>query len=229
MNAAKRNHEGLTGWWGAREAGGFLLGRFKRYTRFVFYGKWSLLGFALILVAALVIWPFVGKDKSGLRISFVDSKNAGESPEKPVMSNPEYRGSSANGREYKMTGTKATQETQDMIVIDQAEAVVMKPDGGWQMITADKAEYYKEAHRIELIGHVVATDNANNRFTSEQATVDTTTMDVVSNVPVEGNGENGKVVASAFEMKDKGNHLIFRRGEAEQVKVISNQAKRKPL
>ncbi len=224
MSAAKKNHEGLSSWWGVREVD-FLFGQFKRYTRFVFYGKWSLMGIALVLVAALIIWPFVGKDKSGLRISFVDSKTVKQAPENPVMNNPDYRGSSANGREYKVTGTRATQVTQDMIVIDEVEAVVMKPDGGWQMLVADKAEYYKTDQRIELIGHVVTTDNANNEFTTTRATVMTTTMDVTGNEPVEGTGANGKIVASGFEMRDKGNRIVFHRG-SDPVKVTAKRAKR---
>lgn len=225
MNAAKKDHEGLSSWWGVREVD-FLFGQFKRYTRFVFYGKWSLVSIALILVAALIIWPFVGKDKSGLRISFVDSKTAPASPEKPVMTNPEYRGTSANGREYKVAGTRAIQETQDMIVIEQVEAVMMKPDGGWQVLTADKAEYYKAEMRIELLGNVVVIDNRNNEFKTARATVDVATMDVTGKDPVEGMSENGKILATGFEMRDKGNRTVFHHGN-DRVKVTSKPSKRK--
>jgi lipopolysaccharide export system protein LptC len=218
--------EGFAGWWGVREVD-FLYGRIKRYTRFVIYGKWSLVSIALLLVAVLIIWPLVTKDKSGLRISFVDAKTAPTNPSQPVMNSPVYRGTGVDRREYKVVGEKAVQLSPALIEVTAVEATLMKPDGGWQVLTADKAEYKQDEAQIELTGNVVLTDSAGNEFRSAQATIDTRTMDVTGNSPIEGGGASGNIVASRFEIRDNGDRITFHRGEAP-VMVLLERAKANP-
>lgn len=204
----KGRREGLTSWWAVREVDA-LLHRFGRYTRFVVYSKWGLLAVAGVLTAILIIWPLVTDDKSGIRISFTDSRTTPQAPSSPVMSNPEYRGSSVNGRQYKINGKTATQKTPTLIILDQVEAVVMKPDGGWQMMTADTAEYHQDAKRIYLISNVTVNDNAGTEFVTERATINTETMDINGDQPVKGKGPRGDIVARGFEIVDNGNRINF--------------------
>lgn len=217
--------EGFAGWWGVREVDA-LFGRFARYTKFVVYSKRGLLMVAGVLVMLLIGWPLVTDDKSGIRISFVDSKTAPQKPSSPVMNNPEYRGTSTNGREYKVTGKTATQQSSTLVIIDTVEAVVMKPDGGWQMLTADTAEYHQASKRIELINHVQVSDNVGTNFTTERATINTENMHITGNKPVQGQGTHGNIVASGFEIKDNGERILFF-GGAEPLKVQLERATKK--
>jgi LPS export ABC transporter protein LptC len=225
MTEHRTRPEGFAGWWGVREVDA-LFGRFARYTKFVVYSKRGLLGVAGVLVMLLIGWPLVTQDKSGIRISFVDSKTAPQSPSSPVMNNPEYRGTSVNGREYKVTGKTATQKSSTLVIIDTVEAVLMKPDGGWQMLTADMAEYHQASKRIELMGNVQVSDNAGTNFITKQATINTETMHIIGNKPVQGQGAHGNIVASGFEIKDNGERILFF-GGAEPLKVQLERAVKK--
>ncbi len=75
-----------------------LIGKLGIYTRFVFYSKRALVAVAGTLVLALIAWPLLTKDRTGLRISFVDSKTASKANvARPVMDSPEYRGEGEDG------------------------------------------------------------------------------------------------------------------------------------
>lgn len=217
------HHEGLSTWWGMRDADS-LLARLGRYTRFVLYGKWSLLGVALLLVASLILWPLLTKDSSGLRVSFVDSKTAKQPPASPVMHNPEYSGSGTKGQQYKITGKTATQKKPTLITLTEVEATLSKPNGSWHILTAERAEYQQDKKLIDLYGKVTVLDGTKNTFSTAHATIDAATSHVYGTERITGEGNLGKLVASGFEIKDNGAHITFTRGDAP-VTVTLQRAK----
>ena len=214
----------MSGWWAVREVD-HLFSAFKRYTRFVLYSKLGLVGVAALLVISLIAWPLISKDKSGLRVSFVDSKSVKQAPSSPVMENPEYRGVGASGQQYKITGKTATQQTPTMIVIDAVRAEMTKPSGDIHVLTADRAEYAQDKKLVDLFGHVVAVDTKGTRFTTSHATMNTEKNLIFGNEEVHGDGPMGKLVASGFEIIDNGNHIIFKGGE-KQLRVTINRKKK---
>jgi LPS export ABC transporter protein LptC len=223
---SSKRHEGLSAWWAVREVDS-LFARLGRYTRFVLYGKWSLLLAALLLTASLIIWPLVSVDKSGLRISFVDSNAVKQLPTSPVMDNPEYSGNGKNGQQYKITGKTATQKSATLIIIDTVEATMTKQDGGWRILTAQRGEYHQDAKRMDLFGNVTLVDGQGTNFVTEQASIETETSRVYGTNPIIGEGNMGKLVASGFEITDNGDHIRFT-GDKTPVKVTITRAAKKP-
>ncbi|MFZ4540306.1 MAG: LPS export ABC transporter periplasmic protein LptC [Rickettsiales bacterium] len=219
-------HEGLSAWWAVREVD-HLFASLGRYTRFVGFGKWALVVVAVILTASLLIWPLITKDTSGMRVSFVDSKTAKQAPSSPVMSNPEYQGSSVSGQQYKVTGKTATQKTSDLIVIEAVEAQMVKPTGGWYSLNADTAEYNQAAKRIELMNNVTVIDDKGTTFTTSRATIETDTSHIYGNEAINGVGSMGNIVASGFEIKDNGDHIIFTGGAKQLTVTVDRSAKKK--
>jgi LPS export ABC transporter protein LptC len=222
---SSKRHEGLSAWWAVREVDS-LFSRLGRYTRFVIYGKWSLLVVALLLMASLIIWPLVAADKSGLRISFVDNTSAKQSPTSPVMNNPEYSGSGKNGQQYKITGKTATQKTPTLILIDTVEATMTKQDGSWRILTAERAEYRQDKKLMDLYGKVTLVDAQGTSFVTEQATIETETSRIYGTHRITGEGAMGNIVASGFEITDNGSHIRFTGGDAP-VKVTIKRAAKK--
>ncbi len=211
--------------WAVREVD-HLFSRLGRYTRFVLYSKWFLGVFALGLLASLIGWPLLTKDRSGIRMSFIDNNvRKGEKATSPIMTNPEYRGTSAAGELYKINGLRGTQVTQDLAVIDQVEAQMLRKNGGWLSLTSDKAEYRKEIKKMELIGNVTTIDDRGYTFLTSRATIDTKNNDVDGNEPISGTGPLGNLLASSFKIRDKGNHLIFK-GGASPVQLHIDRAKK---
>lgn len=222
----KTKHEGLSAWWAVREVD-HLFGRLGRYTRFVVYSKWSLLAITLILTVSLIAWPLLTKDHSGVRISFIDKNITGETVESPVMKNPDYSSVSEDGERYKVIGKTAIQKTPTLVVIDAVEAQLTKSDGSWFSLTADLAEYHQDTKKIDLFGNVSVIDDQVTNFITEEATIEIATSHVVGRKPITGTGAFGNILASGFEIKDKGNHIIFRRGDAPVKVIFERDSKKK--
>lgn len=219
--------EGFSAWWAVREVD-HLFGKLGRYTRFVAYSKWSLLGVALVLTASLIAWPLLTKDRSGMRISFVDSKTAtGEKPASPVMNDPEYNGIGEAGQQYKINGKSATQKTSTLVLIDAVEGQMLKPDGKWFSLTADRAEYQQDKKIIDLYGTVTVIDDQGTEFVTSHATIEMDTMHTYGNETITGSGPMGNILASGFEIGDNGNHIVFTRGDAPVKVKVDRAAKQK--
>jgi len=223
---SSKRHDGLSAWWAVREVDS-LFSRLGRYTRFVVYGKWSLLVVAVVLTASLIIWPLVTKDSSGLRISFIENKAVKSRPTSPVMQSPTYSGSGSSGQQYKITGKTATQQTPMLIVIDAVEATMTKPDGSWRILKANKAEFQQDKRLIDLLGNVTVVDAQGTNFVTEHATIDTTTSRIYGTKRITGTGNMGKLVASGFEITDNGDNIRFTGGDAPVKLIIQRAAKKK--
>jgi lipopolysaccharide export system protein LptC len=197
------------------------------YTRFVVFSKWFLMLFALALVTVLIALPLVSKDRSGIRISFVDSAtNTAKDVTHPVMSNPEYRGTDVKGQQFKINGIRATQVTQNMVSIEQVEAQLVTESGGWRSLAAANANYDQAAKTIELSGDVTLLDDQGYSFTTPQATVDMNSSKVTGKERITGTGPLGNLLASGFEIMDNGTHITFT-GGAERVQLHIDRAKKK--
>ena len=203
-----------------------LFSRISRYTKFVSFGKWALLIVALLLIGSLIAWPLLTKDRSGLRVSFVDHKTAKQDPTSPVMNNPEYEGVNDKGQQYKMNGKSATQKTPTLVLIDQVEAQLLKADGSWFLLNSARGEYQQDTKIMDLFGNVTLVDDSDTIFTTERATIETNTSRVYGNEPIMGTGPMGKIVASGFEIKDNGDHIIFTRGEEQLTVTIDRSGKK---
>jgi len=218
----EQRKSGLSNIWAVREVD-HLFSRLSRYTRFVVYSKWSLAGFALVLLVALVVWPMLSTDRSGMRVSFIGTEQIpGKSSVSPTMDNPVYEGSDKNGRQYKITGLKAIQANSDMIVVEQVEGQLV---GGTSFVnlSADRAEYNQKEQRIELQGNVHVLNDEGYSFTTPTATIDTATMMVTGQQQIVGEGPMGKLLATGFEIGDNGTKVKF--GGTGRVNMVIDKAK----
>jgi lipopolysaccharide export system protein LptC len=222
--SANKQPDQLSSWWALGNAE-HLFGRIRRYTCFVAFGKWSLLAVALVLTASLIIWPLLSADKSGLRVSFNSTPEAGKKAANPVMTNPEYRGVGAQGQEYKISGKTATQQTPTLVVMQTVEAQMTKADGTWHAITADRAEFQQDKKIIDLFGHVTLIDAKGSSFTTERATIEISPLHIYGSEAISGVSSSGNILASGFEIVDDGARIVFTRGAAP-VKV---NFERKPV
>jgi len=205
--------KGLSANWAVGEMD-HLFGRIGRYTRFVLFGKWFLLAVAVALVTTLIALPLISKDRSGLRVSFVDSGAKPTGPTaQPVMNHPEYRSTDAKGQQFKVNGLRAVQVTPELVTIEQVEAQLAMENGGWRTLTAASADYTQANKIVELKGVVTMRDNQGYRFVTERAIVNTDTMNVDGPVAVSGEGPLGNLLASGFEIRDSGQHIRFLGGE----------------
>ncbi len=204
--------------WAVREVD-HLFSAFRRYTRFVFFSKWFLGVFALVLMSSLIAYPLLTKSRDGMRVSFVGSaNNPGSAAASPVMNNPEFRGTDDKGQQYKINGIRAIQQTQDLVVIEQMNGILNKPNNSYNTLKADRAELQQQEKILNLYGNVTVTDDTGYVFVTPHATVNTLTMDVDGTDQVQGNGPEGNLLAIGFKIRDNGNDIFF--GGTGRVNVV---------
>jgi lipopolysaccharide export system protein LptC len=212
--------------WAVKEVD-LIFSRLGRYTRFVVLSKWFLIAFVLCLVVALIAVPLVSKDRSGIRVSFIDNEVTGKGPtSSPVMNRPEYRATSAKGDQFRIGGARAVQVTPTLITIEQVEAQMLTQKGSWRSLTADTAEYDQNGKTIVLKGNVTLLDDQGYSFTTDSATIDTATSEVAGNSPIQGVGPLGNLLASSFKIMDSGKHITFMGGTSPVHLTIERKAKK---
>jgi hypothetical protein len=225
MNDSQRKKSGLSNNWAVNEVD-HLFSKLARYTRFVVFSKWFLLVFAIGLMVTLITVPLVSKDRSGVRVSFVDTQTNGKgAAASPVMSNPEYRGTSEKGDQFKVGGARAIQVSPTHITIEQVEAQMITPTGSWRSLTAQRAEYDQDKKMIALMGDVTLVDEQGYSFVTDAATVNMATMEVVGDSPIQGVGPLGNLLASSFKIMDSGKRIIFAGGPERLRLRIDRKAK----
>jgi lipopolysaccharide export system protein LptC len=227
MNPPHSEKKGLSANWAVAEVD-HLFSTLGRYTRFVVYSKWFLLVVALGLMTVLIALPLLSHDRSGIRVSFVDTgDNPAAKASSPIMTNPEYHGIDTKGEQYRVNGARAVQVTPTLIALEKVEAQLVTTQGGWRSLTADRGEYHQDTKLLVLIGNVTVIDDQGYSFTTEKANVETAkNLHITGDQPVSGVGPTGNLLASGFEIMDSGAHMIFV-GGAEQVHLhIDRKQKR---
>jgi lipopolysaccharide export system protein LptC len=225
MDEATPERKGLSANWAVREVD-HLFHRAARYTRFVFYSKWSLAAIAMVLISMLMIWPFLQKASSGMRISFIstgDTKGKGETAASPTMNSPVYEGTDNSGQPFKITASRAVQVSPELVKVENVEGQLLLKNDNFASLTADMAEYRQEKHSIDLIGNVRVVHGNGYTFETPSARIDTETQDVDGTEQVTGEGPTGNLLATGFQIRENGS--IIRFGGVGRVNVHIDRTK----
>ncbi len=131
------------------------------------------------------------------------------------------------GQQYKFNGKTATQATPNLVIIDKAEGQMLRKDGKWYQVTADRAEYQQDKKIVDLYGNVNVYDMNGTNFVTEHATVEMQTMHIYGNDLVTGTSQMGNILASGFEIGDNGDHIIFKGGAKRVQTTVAKASKQK--
>lgn len=207
---------------GLREADR-VFGYLSRYTRFVLFSKWFLGVVALIGITALIAWPLLTRDKSGVRVSFVMTEGKSGVPSiTPVMNKPRYEGTDERGRKYTITADQAEQKPDKKIGLKNVAADMFTEQGAWLSLTAAGGEFNDSTKILTLTGTVTLYHEEGYQFVTEQVEIDTNTSEARGDLPISGQGPMGKLLATGFEIKDNGNYILF--GRKGRVTMTLNRA-----
>ena len=222
MSEFGKKTPGIAATWAAREVDQ-LFSRIRRYTAFVFYGKWSLASLALLLMVALIAWPYFTKDSSGVRVSFISTAGqlVSQTGLAPRMDNPRFEGATDAGDTFKVTGTAAIQQSPALIVVEKVNGELIRKNGAWLSLNADRAEYYQSENRLVLMGNVNIMNDQGYNIVTNAARVNTASMHVVGDGQVQGTGPTGALSALGFEITENGKHVSV--GRSGRVNVTIDQ------
>lgn len=185
-----------------------LLEPVKGYTRFVSLTKIFLIIGALILIAVIIIVPLKKTIQNKFRVTFSDISLIDENG-KPVMRKPVFQGVDNGGQPYNLTAESATQESEDMLVLNKVESDMSMKDGTWLSLKADKGSFLQKEEVLDLEGNVNLISSEGYEFRTQAASINIKEGYAFGSDPVEVQSNSGTIKARGFVIENKGDVIIF--------------------
>ncbi|MCP1337202.1 LPS export ABC transporter periplasmic protein LptC [Futiania mangrovi] len=182
----------------------------RRYSRFVGVMRVALPLVALLLLAALTLWPVIGE-----RIRALESARVMGEMNVPgdlmKMTRPSYSGADASGRRYALVADAAYPNGLDPteVRLERLTATVTDPSGRTVTVDAVRGLYYPKLETLDLDGGVVVTSNDGTRVETGAATLDLAQGTIVAPGALAAEGPYGTLDAARARVSDEGRRLKF--------------------
>jgi lipopolysaccharide export system protein LptC len=133
---------------------------------------------------------------------------------KVVMELPRVNGFTTDQRPYELTAHAAVQDLTklDLLELKELRAKVDLKDGQHVNITSINGVYDTKAEVLKLNDHIVVTSTSGYEGHLSEATVHTSTGNIVSDSPVDVKLPNGVLNANRLEVRDNGAFIKFSGG-----------------
>jgi len=133
---------------------------------------------------------------------------------KIVMELPRVNGFTTDQRPYELTAHAAVQDLTklDVLELKELRAKVDLKDGQHVNITSINGVYDTKAEVLKLNDHIVVTSTSGYEGRLSEATVHTSTGNIVSDSPVDVTLPNGVLNANRLEVRDNGAFIKFSGG-----------------
>lgn len=181
-----------------------------RYSRFVSMMKVVLPAVAVVLVAAVALWPQLrdmGED--GFALSFADiGREIGRTQR---LVNARYYSTDADDQPYTITADVAeeTEPGSPLLRLDNPKADITLEDGAWVMLGANNGLYSQADGLLDLTGEVNLFHDAGYEMHTSAATLDVEAGEAHGDRPVRGQGPFGELEAEGFRLTDAGKRIYF--------------------
>jgi lipopolysaccharide export system protein LptC len=166
-----------------------------------------VIGIALLLLIA--VWPRLAPLWDRMRLIFpaIDLREARQLR----MLNPHYAGLDRQGRPFVVNAAVGRQvpDRQDLMSLETPRADMKTHAGGDVVVTAATGIYQSQAQILDLFGEVTLVDQNGTRFITDTARVDVANNAADGADPIAGEGPSGDVKAQGFQIRDKGDTIIF--------------------
>ena len=179
----------------------------KFYTRFVHVSKLALSFLILFVLVFMVAIPLIIKQKSGARLAFTSIEEKEDSP--PLMRHPRYQGVDNNNQAYSVTADSALQTADSTVTLDKVKADIMSQDATWIKLWADQGLLNTAQESLLLQGDVQLYHANDTQIHTAQVRFNLKTMTVVGELPVQVQGNFGRIRADRFVILDKGDRMLF--------------------
>jgi len=179
------------------------------YSRFVSMMKILLPFIALLLIALIVVWPNLKLPDTKFGLGFSALK-IGDGAD-PSMINPRYFGTDKHRQTFSITADLAKNLLADdrRVELEMPKADIALEDGTWLVVTASVGYFSRKDEKLALEGGVNMFHDSGYEFKTDKIDVDLSTGTASGDVPVEGQGPFGRIVAEGFRLRDKGKTIIF--------------------
>lgn len=181
----------------------------RRHARLVQLSKLMSATIALILLAAVIVWPQLRPRDGTFQVGAPHS--TAEDAESLNMVNPRYTGLDSNNLPYEVTADLASQANSksDLISLDNPKADMTMKDGTWVALTARSGLYGQKSQQLELQGDVNLFHDSGYEFTTPSATIDLSDGSGRGQEAAQGHGPAGEIRGEGFRFTDKGKTIVF--------------------
>jgi lipopolysaccharide export system protein LptC len=180
----------------------------RRYTRVVSV----LRGFLWVMVAftiAALVW-IASDNTSGENAMRVVFSNIPKSEAlQNIMMKPHYQGMDAKNQPFTVIADKATQLDKEQVSLEKVRGDMSMGNGSWVAVNANKGLINITTKQLELREQVNMFYDGGYEFRSDYAHIDIQKGNAYGNLPVEGQGPPGTLVAERFEVTGRGEVIRF--------------------
>ncbi|WP_010298578.1 LPS export ABC transporter periplasmic protein LptC [Candidatus Odyssella thessalonicensis] len=178
--------------------------------------KYILPTLTLLLIVIIAYWPHIHRWISPPPPPKIVPNLPPVSLEKPKESvvnearEIHFDGVDKSNQPYTLTAEQGTEFKEGTIELINPKLQLRLNSGQSVALIADKAVFYKEQQKIELINHVKLTHTTGYEFITEKAWLDMTSSTAFGHEPISGKGPQGKIFAKkGFKLTDKGEKISF--------------------
>jgi lipopolysaccharide export system protein LptC len=169
--------------------------------------RWALPGVAALLVAA------VGGQLIWTAVQAAVQRPAAAADSSVRMVQPTFSGEGRDGSHYRVTAQSGVRDAKDdkLILLDKPIVVVTRNGQPGTQTVSERGVFHEDDRSLKLEGDV-RVQNANGyRFVAQNATIDTSTGQVVGQA-IQGRGIAGEVQSNSYAVSEKGDRVIFKGG-----------------
>ena len=177
------------------------------YSRYVVFMKFLLPAAALMLVAAIIVWPQIHVADNSFSIGLSDFQLTAR--ENPSMVNARFVGSDKKSQPFSITADLAKNLLlgKSKIELEMPKADITARDGNWMVLTANTGIYNQSGKTLSLDGSVNLFHDSGYEFNTTSADIDLNGGIAKSNAPVKGQGPFGQLVAEGFRIENNGKSI----------------------
>lgn len=182
----------------------------RGYGRFVGLAKLLLVTLAIGLVAALLIWPRLGKNDS-FTLGSMQMNIEKEDVESLRVVNARITGSGSDGLPFTLTFDSASQTRRDADLVSLAgpRADVYLRDGSWVALASPKGRYHRNGSILELDAPVSIFHDSGFEIQTGAINYNLTSGNGAGNDPLHGQGPLGTIDSEGFRIREGGRVFQF--------------------
>lgn len=162
---------------------------------------------ATILLAAIILWPELGRD---LRRAGSALRQGMPEPQSGEVTKARYNGVDDAGRPYTITADKARQINDQRIDLTAPIGDVLMQGGTWLYGRGRQGVYMQDSGQLDLSGDVTIYRDDGVTLQSDTATMDLHAGSASSADMVHAEGPFGTLDAQGFALLDRGDVIQFR-------------------
>ena len=170
--------------------------------------KWLLPGLALVLLAAIVLWPEFERTEERSRFTFRSAMQPRS--EALTVTAPRYQGIDDLERPYTLTADLARQPGAEAVMdLTTPRADMLMTDGSWIYLQSQTGRYARPTNQLDLAGAVTIFHDNGIMLQTEAAAIDLAGGTGEGDTPVAAQGPFGTLTSAGFRLRERGAVVVF--------------------